>query len=356
MEKNKSWIIRNGDERDLKEILSLRRVVFGEMEKDKLNPEFWRWEFMGGPDGKAFIYIAEEKGSLIGHFADIPRRFSVNGKVVLGTLSLDLMVRPDFRRRGIFEEMGTYAVQHVKAERGLFLTAYPIRKETIRGLIKIGWKKIVELPVLVYPIRFQGIVNRYLHIRPLSFLLGGVIGVFHLLLFQGRARAKAVGGIDVDQVDQLGEEFDLFWQRASSISSIIGVRDQCFLNWRYRKNPSRTYTIYRTKKNGEMTGYIVLRKVDLLQFNSAVIVDLLVLDKQSLNALVAKGIEHSYKEGAVLLGFMVPKTHPYYGSLIARGFLPSLKSFQFMIYDCGNVAALEDPKGWYVNWGDSDVI
>lgn len=62
MEKNRSWIIRNGDERDLRDILSLREAVFGEMEKDKLNPEFWRWEFMGGPDGKAFIYIVEEGG------------------------------------------------------------------------------------------------------------------------------------------------------------------------------------------------------------------------------------------------------------------------------------------------------
>ena len=358
MERNKNWIIRDGDERDLKDILSLRETVFGDMEKDKLNPEFWKWEFMAGPDGKAFIYIAEEEGKLIGHFADIPRKFSVNGKTVLGTLSLDLMVHPDFRRRGIFGEMGRYAIQRVKAAQGLFLTAYPIREETIQGLTKIGWKKIVGLPVLVYPIRFQGIVDRYLHFRPLSVLLGGVAGFFYFLLFQGRGRPKQTAGIAVDQVDQLDDEFDLFWQRASSIFPIIGVRDRLFLNWRYRQNPSRNYVIYRARKNGEMRGYIVLRKVDLLKFNSAVIVDVLVLDNETLHALVAKGIEHSYKEGAALLGFMVPKTHPYYRSLVGRGFLPSLKSFLFMVYDHGHgdVATLRNPKGWYVNWGDSDVI
>jgi GNAT superfamily N-acetyltransferase len=356
MEKNKSWIIRDGDERDLRDILSLREAVFGEEEKDKLDPEFWRWEFMGGPAGKAFIYLVEEEGRLIGHFADIPRRFSVNGRVVLGTLSLDLMVHRDFRRRGIFGEMGKYALRRVKAAQGLFLTAYPIRKETIQGLIKIGWKKVVELPVLVYPIRFDGIVNRYLHFRPLSLLLGGVAGFFHFLLFQGRVRAKRTDRIDVDQVDQLDDEFELFWQRASSISPIIGVRDRSFLNWRYRQNPARSYAIYRARKSGEMTGYIVLRKVDLLEFNSGVIVDLLALDKETLRGLVAKGIEHSYKERTVLLGFMAPKTHPYHRDLRRWGFLPSLKVFQFMIYDHGNLGALQDPNAWYVNWGDTDVI
>ena len=55
----------------------------------------------------------------------------------------------------------------------------------------------------------------------------------------------------------------------------MGVRDRTFLNWRYLKNPARTYTLYRALENGEMIGYLILRKVDLLQFNSAVIVDLL---------------------------------------------------------------------------------
>ena len=98
--------MRDGSEEDSERILSLRRLVFGEMEMDKLDPRFWKWEFMDGPDGKAFLYLAEDEGKLAGHFADIPRRFSVNGEVVLGTLSLDLMVHPDYRRKGIFAEMG----------------------------------------------------------------------------------------------------------------------------------------------------------------------------------------------------------------------------------------------------------
>ena len=81
MTNQSSWKVRDGDERDSERILSLRRLVFGGMELDKLDPRFWKWEFMDGPDGKGLLYLAEDGERLAGHFADIPRRFSVNGEV-----------------------------------------------------------------------------------------------------------------------------------------------------------------------------------------------------------------------------------------------------------------------------------
>jgi len=355
MKRDHTWIVRDGDENDLEGILSLRKIAFGGTEEDKLDPRFWRWEFNEGPDGRAWIYIVEDENKIIGHFADIPRRFCIQGETVVGTLSLDLMVHPDYWRKGIFEAMGRYGAQRVKRENRLFMTAFPIRSETILGLKKIGWREVVKLPVLVYPIRFRGILNRYLHFLPLSHLIGGIARFFYFLLY-GLKRKKGIGEVEIEKVDLLDNQFDCFWQKALSLHPIIGIRNRNYLTWRYLQHPTRNYTIYRVMKSGEMRGYTVLRKVELLNFNSAVIVDLLALDEESFWALAEKGIQHSQQEGADLLGFMVPKTHPYYGSLMLRGFLPSLKSFQFMIYDHGNLVGLQDPKGWYVNWGDTDVI
>jgi GNAT superfamily N-acetyltransferase len=349
------WKVRDGNQKDLKGILSLRKIVFGEMEQDKLDERFWRWEFEEGPEGKAFIYIVEDENRIIGHFADIPRRFSVEGEVVLGTLSLDLMVHPDYWRKGIFEAMGKYGAQRVKQENGVFLTAFPIRLETIHGLKKIGWKEVVKLPVLVYPIRFSGILNRYIHFPPLSLFVGGVAKFFYLLLY-GLKRRKGIEGIEIEEMDLLDDPFDGFWQKALSLYPIMGIRNRNYLTWRYRQHPTRNYTIYRAIKNGEMKGYIVLRKVELLNFNSAVIVDLLALDEITLTALVEKGIQHSRQEGADLLGFMVPNVHLYYKILRGMGFLPSLKTFLFMVYPHSDKEIFLSPEKWYVNWGDSDVM
>ena len=349
------WKVRDGSEKDLKGILSLRKIVFGEMEKDKLFEKFWRWEFDEGPDGKALIYIVEDKNKIIGHFADIPRRFSIQGDVVLGTLSLDLMVHPDYWRRGIFAAMGEYGVQRVKQENGLFMTAFPIRIETILGLKKIGWEEVAKLPVLVYPIRFRGILNRYLHFMPLSLLVGGVARFFYSLLY-GLKRERGTERFEIEKVGRLDDQFDGFCQKTSSLCPAIGIRNRKYLTWRYLRHPTRNYTIYRAKKNGEMRGYIVLRKVELLGFNSAVIVDLLALDDAVLLALVDRGIRHSQQEGVDLLGFMVPQDHFYFKIMRRGGFLPSLKTFLFMVYPHSDKKMIVSPEKWYVNWGDTDVI
>ncbi len=355
LDKRPYWKIRDGNQMDMEGILSLRGVVFREEERDKLDSRFWQWEFMEGPDGKAFIYIVEDRNKIIGHFADIPRRFSVEGEVVLGTLSLDLMVHPDYWRRGIFAALGRYGAEKVKQEKGLFLTAFPIRLETILGLKKIGWKEVAKLPVLVYPIRFKGILNRYVHFPPLGLLIGGIARFFYFLLY-GLEMRKETGGIEIDQVRSLDESFDHLWQKASYLHPLMGIRDRDYLNWRYLQHPTRNYVIYRAKENGEMRGYIILRKVDLLKFNSAVIVDLLALDEAILSALVERGIQHSHQEGADLLGVMLPEGHFYYKLLRRKGFLPSLKSFLFMIYSHSDKGIFLCSEKWYVNWGDTDVI
>ena len=351
---NQTWTIRDGNEKDLEKILSLRETVFGEMEKDKLDPKFWKWEFLEGPDGKAFIYIVEDGGRVIGHFADIPRRFSVDGKIVLGTISVDLMVHPDHRRKGLFSEMGRFAAQRVKKEEGLFMASFPIRPETIAGFHKIGWQVVTELPVLVYPLRFGSIVNRYIHFSALSQLIGGFARVAYLLFFGG---GKEEGnGIDVNEVTELDDRFNHFWEKASSLYPVVGVRNQTFLEWRYLHHPTRTYTIYRAMKGKEMGGYIVLRKVDLLEFNSAVIVDLLAVGEDFLKALVKRGIEYSRSQTADLLGCMLPRGHAYHRMLRDLGFLPSRKKFLLMVYRHSQKEVSLAPERWYVNWGDTDVI
>jgi hypothetical protein len=349
------WKIRDGNEKDMEEILSLRRDAFGETEKDKLDPRFWQWEFMEGPDGRAFIYIVEDRNKMVGHFADIPRRFSVQGEVALGTLSLDLMVHPDYWRRGIFQAMGKYGAQKVKQENGFFLTAFPIRLETILGLKKIGWKEVVKLPVLVYPIRFSGILNRYIHFPPLGVFIGGIARFFYFLIYRLKRR-KEIRGVEIKKVGQLDDSFDSFWQKALSLFPIIGIRNRNYLTWRYLQHPTRNYTIYQAKQNGEMKGYIVLRKVELLNFNSAVIVDLLAMDEGTLLTLVERGIQHSRQGGADLLGFLVPQDHPYYKILRKKGFLRSPKIFQFMVYPHSDRKIFLSPEKWYVTWGDTDVI
>jgi hypothetical protein len=222
-------------------------------------------------------------------------------------------------------------------------------------LIKIGWKAVLKLPVLVFPIRFRGIVNRYLHFQPMSLVMGGMARCFYFVSFGWRKKRRREY-VEIERVNELDQHFDIFWGKAISLYPIMGCRSQSYLTWRYLQHPTRSYVIYRALRKGEMVGYIVLRKVELLGFNSAVIADLLALDEETFSELVEKGVEHSQRDGADLLGFMVPQPHPYYRNLRRGGFLPSFKAFDFLVYSHCNEQVLFDPTGWYVTWGDTDVI
>ena len=70
----------------------------------------------------------------------------------------------------------------------------------------------------------------------------------------------------------------------------------------------------------------------------------------------AEKIISETKAGADLLGCMIPKRHPYFQILKDLGFLPSLKTFLFMVYRLAKDKVPLTPEAWYVNWGDSDVI
>jgi len=109
-------------------------------------------------------------------------------------------------------------------------------------------------------------------------------------------------------------------------------------------------------KGEVMMGYIVLRKVELLRFNSAVIVDLLALEDDVLFALIERGIEYSRSLKTDLVGCMLPEGHPYTGILRRAGFLLSPRHFLFMVYPCKGEESLLRSRDWYVNWGDTDVI
>jgi hypothetical protein len=62
------------------------------------------------------------------------------------------------------------------------------------------------------------------------------------------------------------------------------------------------------------------------------------------------------KMGADLLGCMIPQKHPYYQQLRGLRFIPSLKTFLFMVYRLAKEKVSLAPEAWYVNWGDTDVI
>src|SRR4051794_4405879 len=101
----RSWTTSPGGPADVDGILALRRAVFGEVDRDKLRPDVWRWQFVDNPAGRGFIRLAEHDGAVVGQYAAIPTRFRVRDAAHAGqtwALSCDTMTHPRYQKQGMF--------------------------------------------------------------------------------------------------------------------------------------------------------------------------------------------------------------------------------------------------------------
>src|SRR5438067_5650478 len=138
-------MIREATAADREAILALRARCFGDIDREKLDPAFWDWEF---GRGRCFIDDAE-----MTHFAIIPTPYKIDGKIVHGGLAVDAMTAPEARGRGLF----TQAVMHaIAATRGDFAlsTAYQIRSSVLGAMLRGGWTVATKVPVLIRPVIF----------------------------------------------------------------------------------------------------------------------------------------------------------------------------------------------------------
>src|SRR5262249_32422960 len=72
------WSTRSYVPADVDGILGLRRVVFGDLDRVRLRPEIWRWQFIDNPAGAGWVRLAVHDDTIVGQYAAIPTRFRLN--------------------------------------------------------------------------------------------------------------------------------------------------------------------------------------------------------------------------------------------------------------------------------------
>ena len=112
----RTFQIRRYQEEDEEQILRLRERVFGDLDPVRMKTSTWRWQFRYNPAGEAFCALAEDHGRIIGQYAVIPTRFSVQGKETLFALSCDTMIHPDYRKQGIFTTLADEVYRFIESD------------------------------------------------------------------------------------------------------------------------------------------------------------------------------------------------------------------------------------------------
>lgn len=71
----------------------------------ELSSAEWRWFYLENPSGPPCVSLYYDRGQLLGHYAVVPIRLSIQGESRVAYRSMTTMVHPEGRGRGLFTDL-----------------------------------------------------------------------------------------------------------------------------------------------------------------------------------------------------------------------------------------------------------
>lgn len=363
-ERERTWEPVPFVERDLDDLANLADVVYAGAADETANPTFLRWQYFDNPAGPVIAWLARDKvsGRLAGSYSVIPVRMVIGGKDVVGSLSLNTMTHPDYRKQGIFKALaeatyGSCAGMDIPLTIGLpNAESYP----GFMGGLKFGdiGKRLLLLKVL----RMRNVVRRV--VRP-SFLapVAAALGTIPRALFFRRVTSDQ----PAEEITRFDARFDDLWRRARGVSANIVVRTSDYLNWRFFDCPTRTYKVFAAQAGGTLAGFIVAVAAKqgsaTIVWLEDVLIDPAVESAAVWKTLLAPVEAWAATQDADVLAGHLPAHHrgvPFLRKLSYRPvpsrFLAGPHAFVTRVHrpDLIDPAAAMDFSRWYLMDGDND--
>lgn len=200
----------------------------------------WEWQYVQHPMAKDIkIIVAEDGDRLAGMTSFFPIPFLMNGELLNAWHGATAVVDPEYRRQGISTVMTKMFADELK-----FLVAKGVAEKQYLVIIKFGWQAI----------------------KPNTYMLK-VLSIPRWLLRKARLSTRAgefLGAADgftepFEEVQRFGPEFDKFWDRVAPKYPCIPVKSSAYMNWRYVDIPIKKYKCLYLRRNGDISGVIVLR-------------------------------------------------------------------------------------------------
>jgi GNAT superfamily N-acetyltransferase len=328
------------------------KEVFGEQAAAESTAR-WRWQYEENPncppEGPE-IWVAKEDGEVLGQYATMPVRLKVKDRILSASWGMDVMVRPNLQRKGVGSRLFLYWDKHVEASLGLGLStaSYTLFR-------KLAWEDVGPVPCYSCILDPRALLSRRIG-RFLGSALAPLASLLLWLAFPER-RTKNPLAVSVLRTP-FGPDYDELWERVSPAFDFIAERSSAYLEWKYHKVPHVSYEVFEARRDGELSGYAVLRLAERNGVKLALLVDLLAHpeDRQCLGTLLGRALDWARERGAARI-----QTFTFDQRITARlaskGFLLIASPMQFCLRihsDHVDETFFRDTSRWHVTFGDSD--
>lgn len=282
-----SWSVVDDHELiHVKSVAGFLQKEYGDAEGDvSWSEDFLRWKLeASNPAGRGYLAFAECQGSVVGTMTLVLKRMWLDGQeLVVGEIG-DAYTHPDFLKpsmvkyarcttkntelgqsseylnRSIFGRLATHICSraHVDGIKEIYGT--PNNKALPGWTKKLGY--IVPDGAGIYS-RVVPSVAMVLGKYKIAKTLRQPLSLF---LKVCRFLALFTAGTPLQQYqifkleENAGSGFDELWFRVRKNYQLSLVKDSAWVRWRYQSNPLAQYDIFVMKRDGEIVGWVVLRK------------------------------------------------------------------------------------------------
>jgi GNAT superfamily N-acetyltransferase len=365
---NRQWTTHRYEEGDESALLKLLALEYSVSDVAELR--FFRWQYEQNPAGRALIWVARdrESGEVVGQFWVLPTRVQALDQICIGSLIVNLVVHPSYRRQGMASTLGKSVLADCP-RRGIdFTYAMPSPASYHMDTAVFKNKEIGQIPLLIRPLDWGALAAHWFGQTWLEHLARAGQQVLTGISKSGLTRDHTSHSLRIDKVARFDDAFDAFWARVGQKYPVALVRDAAWLNWRYKDVPTRDYRALAAYDGQRLVGYAVTRSSTFQGVRTGLIVDLLVeptqQGEQAAQALVAEATSSFIQEGLHLAGCLMLPTSQEFRALRRQGYWVCPKRLEpqpfpltTRIYsDKVPRSLLQDLRCWHFTMGDYDVV
>ena len=225
---------REGDEKD---ILDLFNHVFNR----NWPLSRWTWENKNNPYSTTYFNLAINNQKIIGQSGAIPLLFNHDGETIKTTRVQNVMVHPDFRKRGIFFQTLKNLTEYLKSKGEDFIITFP-NDNSFPAFMKLDYHHLFEM--FTYNLSVDSLEKNI--DKELRF--------------------------DINEKPEFNQEDRDFMLSQLKQFKIFNNRGLDYLNWRYNKDSTKTYSLTRVFRGEKQVGLVVStpyfknKDVDLAEF------------------------------------------------------------------------------------------
>jgi GNAT superfamily N-acetyltransferase len=332
---------------DLAAVLPFRAEMYGAASVYN-DPGYLRWLYEQAPGAATpRLWLYRDGGQIRAHQGALPVTLKVGSASIDAQWSLDVMIHPSHRRRGIGS-----AMQRLVEDECQLTMGFEVSGAAQAACRKAGWSEVGAAPLYVRPFRLDTLLEHH-HVP--TVVARGARRLGRRL----EAPIRVPQGLHGVHVQRPDDAFDALWRDVSPTLPVAVQRDARFLRWRFHAFPEAgRYACIKLCEGERMLGYVVLRLADRDGRRIGYLVDYLCAP-QRIGDVLAFGLAELQRRGADAAHMVHLSPSFSAADMLALGFVPRGSRWRLLVRDhklaAGQQALLRDRSQWHLTLADSDA-